>query len=259
MTEKANPSANRAAEAFKTAGAIAYGGSREGFIVDANLAGNPTEISVQDPDINESNFNNFGETSSTTSLDVDIAGGEAFVFGAWIAIDTVSTVTLPASSTTTVYVGWNKDGTDDVIIGTPSAFSSASGDADQKIPLFEFVTDSTGVTSVTDQRNYVQLDADTLQGQTASDLAVDISDSGSTVVNDVIDINFGNNVSVTDDGDGTVTVTGATQYTDSDAVSAVNAETTLTVNITGSADTVDGFEIQKNGSDGGGIINFKTS
>jgi len=111
---------------------------------------------------------------------------------------------------------------------------------------------------VTDQRNFVQIDAGTLQGNTPSDLKVDISDSGSTVVNDVIDINFGNNVSVTDDGDGTVTVTGAPEYTDSDAVSAVNAETTLTVNITGDAETVDGFEVQKNGTDGAGIINFKT-
>ena len=66
-------------------------------------------------------------------------------------------------------------------------------------------------------------------------------------------------MSVTDDGDGTVTVTGATQYTDSDAVSAVNAETTLTVDVTGDADTVDGFDVQKNGTDGTGIINFKTS
>mgnify|MGYP000167241547 FL=1 len=256
MTEKANPSANRAAEAFKTAGAIAYGGSREGFIVES---ASPTEISVQDPDISESNLNAFEETSSTTSLDVTIDGGEAFVFGSWIAIDTDSTVTLPASSTTTVYVGWNKDGADDVIIGPPSAFSSASGDADQKIPLYEYVTDSTGVTSVTDHRDYIQIDADTLNGKTATEISVDISDSGSTVVNEVVDINFGNKISVTDDGDGSVTISGATQYTDSDAVSAVNSETTLTVNITGDADTVDGFEIQKNGTDGGGIINFKTS
>jgi len=256
MTEKANPSANRAAEAFKTAGAIAYGGSREGFIVEA---GSPTEISIQDPEISHGNLNAFNESNSTTSLDVTIDPGEAFVFGSWVCKDTATTVTLPASSTTTVYVGWNKDGTDDVLIGPPSVFSSASGDADQKIPLFEYVTDSTGVTSVTDERNFVQLDADTLQGKTASDLSVDISDSGSTVVNDVIDINFGNNVSVTDDGDGTVTVTGSAAYTDSDAVSAVNAETTLTVDITGDADTVDGFEVQKNGTDGGGIINFKTS
>jgi len=256
MTEKANPSANRAAEAFKTAGAIAYGGSREGFIVEG---GSPTEISIQDPEVEDNNLNEFEETSSTTSLEVTIDPGEAFVFGSWIVKDYETTVTLPASSTTTVYVGWNKDGSDDVIIGTESAFSAASGDADQKIPLYEYVTDSTGVTSVTDQRDYIQIDADTLNGKTATEISVDISDSGSTVVNEVVDINFGNNISVTDDGDGSVTISGATQYTDSDAVSAVNSETTLTVNITGDADTVDGFEIQKNGTDGGGIINFKTS
>jgi len=256
MTEKANPSANRAAEAFKTAGAIAYGGSREGFIVEAV---SPTEISIQDPEISHGNLNAFNESSSTTSLDVTIDPGEAFVFGSWVCKDTATTVTLPASSTTTVYVGWNKDGSDDVILGTEGDFSSASGDADQKIPLYEYVTDSTGVSSVSDQRSFIQIDADTLNGKTSAEISVDISDSGSTVVNDVIDINFGNNISVTDDGDGTVTVTGAEPYTDSDAINAVNAENTLTVNITGDADTVDGFEVQKNGTDGGGIINFKTS
>lgn len=256
MTEKANPSANRAAEAFKTAGAIAYGGSREGFIVEGD---SPTEISIQDPEVEDNNLNEFEETSSTTSLEVTIDPGEAFVFGSWIVKDYETTVTLPASSTTIVYVGWNKDGSDDVIIGTESAFSAASGDADQKIPLYEYVTDSTGVTSVTDQRDYIQIDADTLNGKTATEISVDISDSGNTVVNEVVDINFGNNISVTDDGDGSVTISGAAEYTDSDAVSAVNSETTLTVNITGDADTVDGFEIQKNGTDGGGIINFKTS
>lgn len=37
----------------------------------------------------------------------------------------------------------------------------------------------------------------------------DVSDDGSTIVNSVTDINFGTNISVTDDGDGSVTVDGA--------------------------------------------------
>jgi len=58
-----------------------------------------------------------------------------------------------------------------------------------------------------------------------------------------------------------------TKYTNSEAVSAVNAESSLSVNITGSAssastatnaDKVDGYHIQKNGTDGSGTINFKT-
>ena len=47
-------------------------------------------------------------------------------------------------------------------------------------------------------------------------------------------------------------------YTDSEAVSAINGETSLSVNISGDADSVDGYDIQKNGTDGTGIINFKT-
>jgi hypothetical protein len=115
MTEKANPSINRPAEAFKTAGAIAYGGADEGFVVEAN---SPTPISVQDAGITDGNLNAFDETSSGASLDVTIDGGEAFVFGAWVAIDTQTTVTLAASTNgQTVSVGWNKNGTDDVIVG----------------------------------------------------------------------------------------------------------------------------------------------
>jgi hypothetical protein len=49
-----------------------------------------------------------------------------------------------------------------------------------------------------------------------------------------------------------------TRYADTEAVSAVNSETSLTVDISGDAETVDGYDIQKDGTDGPGIINFKT-
>ena len=49
-----------------------------------------------------------------------------------------------------------------------------------------------------------------------------------------------------------------TRYSDSEAITAVNSESTLSVNISGDADSVDGYDIQKNGTDGSGIINFKT-
>jgi len=151
MTDKVNPSINRPAEAFKTAGAIALaGGSDEGYIRPSN---NPSDISVQDSGITEANLNAFAETSTGSSYDVDIDGGEAFIFGAWLAIDTVTTVTLSANtSNQTVYVGWNKDGTDDVIVGLSGAFESASGDTDKKIPLYDFDTDGSGVSNVTDRR-----------------------------------------------------------------------------------------------------------
>lgn len=147
MVQKVNPSRNRPASSFKSAGAIAYGGhGGDGFVVDGT---NPTEIVTQDTDLNEANMNAFAETSGADSLDVDIDAGEAFVFGSWLAIDTSTTVTL-ASSTAgqTVYVGWNKGAADDVIVGLASAF----GADDQRIPLWTFDTDGSGITSVTDER-----------------------------------------------------------------------------------------------------------
>lgn len=202
MTEKANPSVTRPAEAFKTAGAIAYGGhGGSGFVVDG---ANPTENSVQDSSIAEANLNAFAETSSASSLDVTIDPGEAFVYGSWLAIDTSTTVTLAGSTAgQTVYVGWNKDGTDDVIVGLASAFASASGDADQKIPLWTFDTDGTGVTSVTDDRRIGYHQDDTTITGTL-DVTGDIStDSGLTVtstatVNGGIDLNVASGPGVLD-------------------------------------------------------------
>lgn len=154
MVDKVNPSVNRPAGAFKTAGAITYGGhgggTYQGFVVDG---ASPTELSVQDGDITESNFNTFTQTSSSSSLNIDIDPGEGFVYGSWCAIDTNTTVSLAASTTgQTVYVGWNKDGSDDVLVGLQSTFDNATGNTDQKIPLFDFDTDGSGVTSVTDRR-----------------------------------------------------------------------------------------------------------
>jgi len=219
MTDKVNPSVNRPAEAYTTAGAIAYGGHGEdGFIIDGAT---PTGIADQDLQINEGNLNSFEETSSSSSLDVTIDAGEAFIFGAWTCIDESTTVTLAANtSTQTVFVGWNKGTSDDVIVGLASAFASNSADTDEKIPLYDFDTDGSGVTNVTDRRRFEQvaadqieqgpgsgLDADTVDGLEASALGTaSVSDDGSTVVSAPEDINFGSSIGVTDDGDDSVTV-----------------------------------------------------
>lgn len=151
MVEKVNPSVNRPADAFETAGAIAEaGGAGSGWI---SPSASPSAISVQDGDITEGNLNEFAQTSSGSSLDVDIDAGEAFIYGAWLSIDTTTTVTLAASTAgQTVYVGWAKDEPDNVIIGLEGAFDTAASNTDQKIPLFTFDTDGTGVTSTTDDR-----------------------------------------------------------------------------------------------------------
>jgi hypothetical protein len=151
MTQKVNPSPQRPASSFKTAGAIAYGGgSQDGYVVPNNET---TEIAIQDQDITNTGINQFTETSSSSSFDVSIDGGEAFVFGAWVCTDTTTTITLAQNtSNQKVFVGWNKSASDNVIIGTESTFSITPGDTDQKIPLYSYDTDSNGVTNVTDKR-----------------------------------------------------------------------------------------------------------
>lgn len=151
MTDLVNPSRGRTADSFQTSGAIAYGGhGDDGFIIDS---ANPTDLSSQNSNITEGNFNNFQESSSASSFDVTIDPGEGFIYGSWVAIDTSTTVTLASQTNNqTVYVGWDRDTADDVIVGLDSAFASTGGDTDKKIPLWDFDTDGSGVTSVTDRR-----------------------------------------------------------------------------------------------------------
>lgn len=146
MTEKVNPSPFRPAEAFKTAGSIHYSGDNDEWIVPAS---SPTTIATQDSGIDETTFTAFSESHSASSFDVTIEPGEAFVFGSWLAIDVNTTVTLASStSNQTVYVGWDKDAENNVIIGQSGDFAST----DQRIPLYDFDTDGSGVTAVTDRR-----------------------------------------------------------------------------------------------------------
>lgn len=94
-------------------------------------------------------LNAFASTTSTSSFDVDIDTGEAFVEGKYIATDTTTTVTV-ASSTQgqTIYVGSNDADTNTVTIGLDGDFSSPYS----RIPLFDIATDTNGVTSTTDRR-----------------------------------------------------------------------------------------------------------
>lgn len=186
MTEYANPSINRPAEAFKSAGAIAYGGhGSDGFVVNG---ASPTDLSIQNSNIDETALNTFDETHDGSSYDVTIDPGEAFVFGSWIVKDTSTTVSLTSSTAgQTVYVGWNKDGSDDIIIGLDTAFSNASGDTDERIPLWTFDTDGSGVTNSVDERviGYAQ-EATTFTG--------DISDDQSNTVYDHANERIGTNL-----------------------------------------------------------------
>lgn len=147
MTQKVNPSQNRPANAFETAGAISQGGGVDtGYVVDG---ASPTELSSNDGDITEGNLDSFSESSSGASLSVTINAGEAFVYGSWVVKDTSTNVSLAAStSNQTVYVGWDNTAADTVIIGTSGDFAAE----DQKIPIWEYDTDGSGVTATTDLR-----------------------------------------------------------------------------------------------------------
>jgi len=156
MTEKVNPSPNRPAEAFKTAGSIYYNSSNDNFVVDPT---NPTAISTQDTGIDETQFTAFNLVSSVSSFDVSIEPGEAFIFGSWLAIDTDTNITLSSNDSVTIFVGWDKDSANDVIIGPDDGrFNTVSSDTDQKIPLYDVTTDGSGVSSVTDRRDYGNFD-----------------------------------------------------------------------------------------------------
>jgi len=141
MTDKVNPSKNRPAESFVTAaGSIAKGGGSDGYVVEDS----PTDVATYDDDIVEAELNAFEETSSDTSLDVTIDPGEAFVGGSWLARDVETTVTLAADTNDQiVYVGWDHDAANTVIIGLEAEFH----DLDQKTELYSYNTDADGVTN----------------------------------------------------------------------------------------------------------------
>jgi len=151
MTQRANPSVNRPTEAFKTAGAIALaGGTEDGWISPSDET---SDISIQDPAISDEDLSAFTESSVTDSTTITIDPGEAFVFGSWIVKDTETEVELaPSTPDQTVFLGWNNNEANDVIIGLVDDFNNGPNDVDQRIPLYDFDTDASGVTSVTDRR-----------------------------------------------------------------------------------------------------------
>jgi len=261
MTQRANPSVNRPTEAFKTAGAIALaGGTEDGWISPSDET---SDISIQDPAISDEDLSAFTESSVTDSTTITIDPGEAFVFGSWIVKDTETEVELaPSTPDQTVFLGWNNNEANDVIIGLVDDFNNGPNDVDQRIPLYDFDTDASGVTSVTDRRylgkriNAANISiAETLglpvySGTTNADseqgsaIYIDGSSTeqegiyvytGSTwdrvartneevqdIVGSLLVGGTGTTLSY-DDSSNTLTIDGATQYTDEDAADAIDA------------------------------------
>lgn len=261
MTQRANPSVNRPTEAFKTAGAIALaGGTEDGWISPSDET---SDISIQDPAISDEDLNAFAESSVTDSTTITIDPGEAFVFGSWIVKDTETEVELaPSTPDQTVFLGWNNNEANDVIIGLVDDFNNGPNDVDQRIPLYDFDTDASGVTSVTDRR-YIGKKIDASNLNIAETLGLPVysetsdadSEQGSAIyidgssteqegiyvytgaawdrvartneeVQDIVEslLVGGTGTSLTyDDSSNTLTIDGATQYTDEDAADAIAA------------------------------------
>lgn len=93
-------------------------------------------------------YNAFNHTGST-NLDVTIANGEAMISGSPTARDTSTTYTLAASTSgQTVYVGYEPATNAGVVIGKSGDFTADA----RKIPIWEFDTQSSSVSSATDRR-----------------------------------------------------------------------------------------------------------
>ena len=160
MTDRASPGAKGSIIRNVEMGEI-YGTLGWNKVIEAS---DPSRSAQNDSDIDETAFNEFAATYSSTSLTVTIDPGEAFVDG-WVARDVSTDVTLDASTSgQTVYVGWDhtaiydssthttRDEADTAIIGLESDFNAL----DPKLELWTFDTDADGVTNAVDERNYLR-------------------------------------------------------------------------------------------------------
>lgn len=82
-----------------------FGRFSDGFVVPGNK---PTPAAQRRSDIDETALDTFSLSTSSSSLDVTVAPGEAFVSG-WVCRDVNTTLTLPANSTVEIVVGFNPD------------------------------------------------------------------------------------------------------------------------------------------------------
>lgn len=153
MTDLSTPGEiNAAVDNVSTAHAIEKAGGHSGYIVDG------TDISEFYSDLSSADIDGFAYQGST-GLDVTVAGGEAFCAG-WFCRDRMTTVTLDANTTTTVYAGFDllavldlaggesPADNENVIIGPASAFPAES----PRLALYEFTTDGSSVTASEDLR-----------------------------------------------------------------------------------------------------------
>jgi len=183
MTDVVEPSNDRVPADPSVARARQRAGGRESYVAKSGEPLLKDEAGDFNPNdsLGAGADNEFAIASqSGSSLDVTIDGGEAVVEGAILARDTQTTVTLAASTNNqTVYLGYDRDLNDTVIIGLDADFAAE----DRRMPIFDFDTDGSGVTSVTDRRQLGALaigaGATAEGGDTATSVGRDATASGS--------------------------------------------------------------------------------
>lgn len=131
----------------------------DGFIVPSN---EPTLSSQRYADLDESQYAEFNASYSSTSLDVTIEAGEAFIKG-WLARDTQTTITLDDfTDGQTVVLAWDADAVYDDSIHADREEADRviiTREADLPttpvpyIPIWEFDTDGDGVIDAVDRRD----------------------------------------------------------------------------------------------------------
>lgn len=156
------------------------------WIVDGvDIAG--VYSSVDETVLNAFNYN----TTDSSGLDAVIDPGEAYVAG-WLCRDTQTTVTLPASETVDVYVGYDESavlssGTapadnENIIVGLDGDFAAS----DPRTHIWTFSTDSTSIIDSLDRRKLQKpIEFTPTGGLTATD---DLTVDGSTTFNSAVDI-----------------------------------------------------------------------
>jgi hypothetical protein len=189
MTQKVHPSFNRDIRNRELAQAIRSGGNTDGFVSRSGVR----LVEDSEGDLPTGPLGTFDETSSATSLDVTIGPGEAVVGGSYLATNESFTLTLPASTTTTILLAAQDGVADSILVDDVTALDPD----DSRTALFDFQTDSNGVTAVVDRRQlgslirdrFVQHESEIVTGETRtvqSGRAVSIADSltvnGSLVV-----------------------------------------------------------------------------
>lgn len=143
MTDRVEPSPNKQNKVYATTNAIQWATLVEGWVAPSDtwyvagfegMSGAPLDAF---------------DASEGTGAELDIASGEAFVDGRWVARDTVTTVSLADDATgQEIHVGWEQGVTNGVKIDVDSAFGSHDG----HVHIWTADTSGGSVTNLVDHR-----------------------------------------------------------------------------------------------------------